>query len=164
MASKKVPNHKLGSSVPQHGSKNPVSSESSSAPKVARSLRIDSDEVLRRCLVWRFEYLDPEWPPGALKLTVAQYREALVKLGQFELQTVGEVWASNTPNNVYSTPKSPTATQNRLEELERDDEDCIHSLRLQGKYRIVGVLRSHVFYVLWIDPDHEVWPSPKKHT
>ena len=97
-------------------------------------------------------------------MTVAQLRELHAKLAQYESQKIGEIWAPNTNNHVYSLDELPSATYKRLAEIQHDDEDAIYTLRLGGKYRVAGVLHKHVFYVLWIDPQHEVWPSTKKLT
>ncbi len=48
--------------------------------------------------------------------------------------------------------------------MEKDDATLLHSLRLNGAYRVWGILRENVYYVLWLDPEHEVWPSHLKHT
>ncbi len=43
-------------------------------------------------------------------------------------------------------------------------QDHLCSLRRTGKERLWGFLRAGIFHVLWWDPEHEVFPSKKKHT
>jgi hypothetical protein len=40
----------------------------------------------------------------------------------------------------------------------------LFSLRLSGIKRIYGLPAGKFFYVIWFDPEHEVYPSVKKHT
>lgn len=51
--------------------------------------------------------------------------------------------------------------QDRLAELELDDQDNLFRFRLSGTERLWGVLLpdDHMFYILWWDPDHQVCPS-----
>ncbi|MDQ1010386.1 hypothetical protein QFZ82_004871 [Streptomyces sp. V4I23] len=51
----------------------------------------------------------------------------------------------------------------RLDELGFGDRTEIQRLRFTGKQRLYGFLVGNVF-VLWWDPEHEVYPSPLKHT
>ncbi|MDX1890113.1 hypothetical protein [Mycolicibacterium sp. 050158] len=54
----------------------------------------------------------------------------------------------------------------RLVELELDDQTEIARLRISGKRRLYGFLAEggQDFYVLWWDPNHEIWPSTPRNT
>jgi hypothetical protein len=54
--------------------------------------------------------------------------------------------------------------RSRLTEIKCDDIDCLASIRLAGKPRIWGIKDHHILHVLWWDPEHEICPSPLKHT
>jgi|ERR1700688_550690 len=55
------------------------------------------------------------------------------------------------------------AAQRRLEELNLMLEDLV-SLGLSNTERIWGYLVSGTLVLLWWDPGHQVYPTPKKHT
>lgn len=54
--------------------------------------------------------------------------------------------------------------QKRLMEIQRDDIDHLFSWRITGKKRVWCIKESNVLWLLWWDPEHQVCPSPKKHT
>jgi hypothetical protein len=109
--------------------------------------------------------LDPGAPYGAARLTVEDFRLIHSKLGDYETQTVGEIWGS-TDNGCkqYDLDDAHANIITRLRDIEKDDETALHTLRLTGAFRVYGVLRENVFHVLWLDPQHEMWPSQKKGT
>ena len=49
-----------------------------------------------------------------------------------------------------------------LKESSLDDLDEIYSLRLNSKERLYGIIQDYVFYILWYDPKHEIYPTKKK--
>jgi hypothetical protein len=51
--------------------------------------------------------------------------------------------------------------QDRLAQLGYDEifGDEIYRFRLRGKWRLWGFLQDGVFYVVWWDPDHQVYPT-----
>jgi hypothetical protein len=57
-----------------------------------------------------------------------------------------------------------TATTRPTAHSEGDDEDQISRLRVTGRGRLYGFRRDERFYALWWDPEHAIYPSPKKHT
>jgi hypothetical protein len=156
-----------GGVVPKHPSKRkePRAATSPLAEKQARSLHVSTPDVMQRRPVWRFADLDIDGPPESGSLTADDFREMHSTLASYESQTLLEIWGQQ--NNGCKRYELDSAHENiikRLEELERDDETALHTLRVQGAYRIYGVLREHIFYVLWIDHRHHMWPSVKKHT
>jgi hypothetical protein len=60
----------------------------------------------------------------------------------------------------HSVESLPTAARKRLEELELDDVDEVFRFRLSNKERLWGIFvpQSHVFCLLWWDPNHQVYP------
>jgi len=54
--------------------------------------------------------------------------------------------------------------QKRLVALGKQETNSLFSMSVAGKPRIWGILREHVMFALWWDPNHEIWPSQKKHT
>jgi len=133
--------------------------------KLPRSLGIDHEDAWHRQVVWRFGDLDMEAPPSVGDLTVADYNELHQKLGQYESQTCSQIWGEQDNGcKRYEVEGAHPNITGRLLDLERDDETAVHTLRVTGKYRVYGILRHHIFYVLWIDREHEMWPSQLKNT
>ncbi len=58
----------------------------------------------------------------------------------------------------YNVPDICEEAQLRLLELEQDDVDCVFRFRLAGKKRLYGVQRMPSFFVLWWDPEHNIYP------
>jgi hypothetical protein len=54
--------------------------------------------------------------------------------------------------------------QRRLTEIDRDEQAQLFSIRIAAKKRIWGIRDIVILRLLWWDPNHEVCPSPKKHT
>jgi hypothetical protein len=52
----------------------------------------------------------------------------------------------------------------RLLKLRMDEQGQLYSLRITGEQRVWGVRDIAILRVLWWDPEHQVCPSPKKHT
>lgn len=77
--------------------------------------------------------------------------------------TWGEIEGANSHLIQISDCPNPRV-QKRLNELRLDDYNELFSLRLSAKERVFGVLFGNVLKLLWYDPEHQVWPSPKKHT
>lgn len=87
-------------------------------------------------LCWRFTHLDNDGPWGFTNADIVTVCDVLRKLASFETMTVAEVF-------------------------HRGDEPGKDS---QIKRRSGGFLVGNIFHVVWWDPEHEVWPSQKKHT
>ena len=134
--------------------------------KKPRTPEYDGDDVLKRRPVWRFELFDHDGPWSfAAGLTPDVLVDLLRKLANFERMTIGELFhTGEEPGKHYDVDDMPTHVKNRLTDIERDDETRLSRLRLDGTCRLYGVLREHIFHVLWWDPEHEVYPSPKRHT
>ena len=52
--------------------------------------------------------------------------------------------------------------QRRLRDLGRGETDALFSMSLGGKIRLWGVRRDGVFFALWWDPNHEIYPTKPK--
>ncbi len=149
----------------QEAAKQPrTASAAPGTDKQPASLGIDDQNARDRRPVWRFEYLDPDGPPSSDSLTVADFKELHAKLASFETQTCKEIWDEQKGGKAYDVETAHDNITSRLTEIERDDATRVHTLRLQGAYRVYGILQENVFHVLWLDHKHEMWPSVKKNT
>lgn len=92
-------------------------------------------------------------------------KEIRAKLGDLEKKTWGQILLEEKHrNHSVQVGDLIPEIQKRLTERQLLLESLI-SLRLSGKERLWGYL-SHwgAMEVLWWDPEHEICPSPKKHT
>jgi len=111
---------------------------------------------------WQFYQLDWDGPWGCVD--AKKWQEILQKLGHFETRTWADI-KSDGNNHAVEIQNSPNpSVPKRLLEIHLDDIDELFSLRLSGKERVWGILEGHILKILWWDPNHEVWPSTKKHT
>lgn len=115
--------------------------------------------------VWSLEALDLDGPFGWRRFGPTVVTGVLKSLRGFETMTLGEIFTdSRKQNHKVSVERLSTKAQRRLEELKLDDQDELWQLRLTGTQRVWGLRNKAVFSLLWWDPDHEVYPSAKKHT
>lgn len=100
---------------------------------------------------WGWNYFDP-----------FQLPEILEKI--FEAQKL--TWQGLRDNGSHLVDRTSLCSeaQKRLIQLQKEDLDQLFSLRLTGRKRIWGIKERNILWLLWWDPNHEVCPSPKKHT
>lgn len=119
-------------------------------------------------ICYRFGMVDRDGPWGFDKVDGAAFGAVMDKLKSFETMTVNELFAVDSQHGKdYSLAALQEANRDacrRLEELKHDDLDHISRLRLGGRKRLYGYRLLNVFYLIWWDPEHEVYPSRKKHT
>ncbi|MER7822842.1 hypothetical protein ABTX85_09795 [Streptomyces sp. NPDC096097] len=92
--------------------------------------------------------------------------EILAELRDFEQFTLNELRNTSDTFSAYGLPQAALCKEayDRPASMRRDDMTEIHRLRLQGAQRLYGFLDGNVFHVVWWDPEHDVYPSKKKHT
>ncbi len=71
---------------------------------------------------------------------------------------------SNGGSHSVEKSKLIKAAQDRLADIHLDDIDELFSMRFTNKKRMWGIREGNVFKLLWWDPEHEIYPSLKKHT
>jgi hypothetical protein len=59
----------------------------------------------------------------------------------------------------YSKSSICSEAQERLVEIEMDDIDRIFRFRLSGRNRMYGIRYQQIFFVLWWDPEHNIFPT-----
>jgi len=132
--------------------------QESKTPKVA--IGVDSGPSKP---VWRFSHLDWDGPWCPSKCKEAGVRGLIERLGAFESMSWIEIKSSGS--HTVGAEGIIKQARDRLTERKLDEwADHLTSLRITGKARLWGFLRAEVFHALWWDPEHQVYPSPKKHT
>jgi hypothetical protein len=116
---------------------------------------------------WRFGFVDHEGPWSFEEVSAPEFCSVLRKLRDLESMTVSEVFSgSGQPGKDYTISEIPNgAAYLRLEEMGLADMTKMSALRLGGESRLWGFRHDRsIFYIVWWDPRHEIWPSRKKHT
>jgi hypothetical protein len=80
-----------------------------------------------------------------------------------ESMTWGQVEGATGSHFVEVDAIVPDA-QRRLEEIGKDEQGRLFSLRITGEMRLWGIRDIAILRLLWWDPEHQVCPSHKKHT
>lgn len=111
---------------------------------------------------WVFRIIDFDSPWCPKQLDQPTLLMIINKLGDFETMTWGDIEGPN--NHSVEKYKLIKDAQQRLESINQDDVDELFSFRLNGRNRVWGIRDGQVFKLLWWDPEHQVCPSPKKHT
>ena len=129
---------------------------------------VQPDDRLQRTLIFRFDCvdLDDTCPWSLANVNPNDQKVLLEHLRQYESRTIGELRSGRVSDfksydNFADCPN--TTAIKRLAEL-YEAPDSIARFRLGGKKRLYGFLVDNEFHLLWWDPNHEVWPSKKRHT
>lgn len=132
--------------------------------KVPRIAQHEDPDTNQRKIRFVFDMVDHDglWAPHLPEQSLIQ--ELFERFAELEGMTWGE--AQRAPDffkteDIGGCPN--TAVQKRLME-EYQGLDSLGRFRVGGKKRLWGVRDAHEFHVIWWDPEHEVWPSKKKHT
>jgi hypothetical protein len=116
-------------------------------------------------LCWRFRHADHDsrW---CIHQAADDLCSILGQLANLESMTVGEAFpGGGYPGKEYEVESIPTREAlDRLEAIGLADMTKISVLRLGGMPRLYGFRDKNIFHVVWWDPQHEIWPSRKKHT
>lgn len=132
-------------------------------PKKARYSRYPTEQKSADLIAWRIgdvELAGP-WPFSVMSLEQAQAIHRF--LSEMEKRTWEDA-CFGKPVRQVRVRDAPEAVRKRLEETKRDDVDCLAELLMGGLPRIWGVRRGNACHLLWWDPEHKVWPSPKRRT
>lgn len=144
--------------------KRPLAKEN--VPQSGKMPRIEPNPLpavpLRRP-VWRVRRMDITGPWCFLARNSID-SIAMLQKRLSELETMSWQEIDKTHSHFVGVDGCSKEAQDRLKELRLDDLDQLYSLRVTGKFRVFGIREEHVFDLLWCDPDHEVYPSHKKHT
>lgn len=116
--------------------------------------------------VWRFSKIDLNGKWGWNNITKKELRDVLLpRLKSYETMCWHDIMSKASGTSHYISLDNIIAdARKRLEEISQDDVDHLLSLTISGKRRLWGIKFECILYILWWDPNHEVCPSPLKHT
>lgn len=114
---------------------------------------------------WAFKKMDTEHPRWAIGSCDSVYESIITKLRDYEGMTWQEIMSasggrsSGTNNHFEDVADLCKEARDRMIELHMEDVDRIFSLRLTSKERLYGILEEGIFFVIWHDPNHEIYPT-----
>jgi hypothetical protein len=121
--------------------------------------------------LWSFKYCDFEYVKWCFAES-DQIRGVLKKLKAYEHQTWGDICQAlgkrNTLHHRVWATEMCTEAFKRIQELNLTKlefyRDSLFSFHLEGKNRLWGIINEGVYFIIWYDPNHEVYPVSKKFT
>lgn len=123
--------------------------------------------------VWSFRYIDNEHGKWGTQINSDILPSILYSMKSFEQMKWSNILTStsgrsgNTRSHPIPIQKLIPEAQKRFNELNLDeifDED-IYSLALTNKLRLFGFIDENgIFFLVWIDREHEIYKVYKKHT
>lgn len=129
--------------------------------KRATSSSITSTQ--NRRLVWKVTGIDDNSQWGWNQITCPDFlRNIWDKMRNFETMTWGEILGRH--HHAIAVNDIIEPAQNRLEQLGHDDQAELVSFRLSNTERIWAIRSGEEAFLLWWDPNHEIYPSQLKHT
>ena len=124
-----------------------------------------------RSPIWSFLYCDFEHERWGVASNGEILSEVLARLRDFQGQTWGEILRDtagrngNTKNHDIPLTDIIKEAQKRFSDRNlHHNFDSLYSLTVTGRFRLFGILTEEVFHLVWIDANHEICPSIKRHT
>lgn len=111
---------------------------------------------------WRFARFDSDCADWGLDTLKKEIENVLDCLRSYEdctwqlIKTMTHGKKGKTKNHYVSRDGLTKKGRKRLNDIQNDDVEEVFSLRYNGLFRIIGLLRGDILYILWIDPNHEV--------
>ena len=113
--------------------------------------------------MWKVAEIDDNSPWGWNQITCPDFlRNIWDKLRNFETMTWGEILGRH--HHAIAVNDIIEPAQNRLVQLGHDDQEELVSFRLSNTERIWAIRSGEAAFLLWWDPEHEIYPSRLKHT
>ena len=116
-----------------------------------------------RKLVWKVARIDDNSPWGWNQITCPDFlRNIWDKMRNFETMPWSEILGRH--HHAIAVNDIIQPAQNRLEQLGYDDQAELVSFRLSNTERIWAIRSGAEAFLIWWDPNHEIYPSAPKHT
>lgn len=130
---------------------------------------VNPNAYLSKHPVWSFCRCDTEYEKWSIKNVESFCEDILDKLISYEGLTWAEIQAAsggkshgNGTNSHFEYISGMIREAQKRAEVLHLDVDQLFSLRLTGNVRLYGILDDGIFYVLWLDKKHEIYPSSKR--
>lgn len=114
-------------------------------------------------LVWKVTEIDDNSQWGWNQITCPDFlRNIWDKMRNFETMTWSEILGRN--HHAIAVNDIIKPAKNRLEQLGHDDQVELVSFHITGRQRIWAIRSGEQAFLLWWDPNHEIYPSQLRNT
>lgn len=127
----------------------------------------DPISYYKKSPLWSFKKLDNGYSKWGLVHAKNLNQDVIEKLSAYEKMIWDDIIKSSGGrshgNNSHFENVSDliSEAQKRWRDLKLDEYDRVFSLRLSGLHRLYGIVDNGVFYIVWYDQDHEIYPRKK---
>ena len=135
-----------------------VNPNSSRQPKHSK----DPESYFDKSPSWCFSKCDFEYTKWSID-NIDFSAEILPKQISFERRKLSDIVDDDKHNHWISINDFSKEAQKRAAELPQLGDE-LFSLRLTSTLRLFGFIENGVYYIIWVDKDHEVCPSKQRHT
>lgn len=133
----------------------------------AKHINTLSQNFYHKPPIWSFQKCDIDHPRWGFCNTTDSFYHFIKKLKDYE----GLLWKeimqisggrkSGTNNHFEFVAELIPEAKMRWKELRLEEYDSVFSLRLTGRQRLYGILVDGIFFVVWYDRCHEIYPIKK---
>lgn len=138
-----------------HRNRTPRSRKRVASPPVA--------STQNKKLVWKVTGIDDNSQWGWNQITCPDFfKNIWDKMRNFETMTWGEILGRN--HHAVDVNDIIKPAKNRLEQLGHDDQAELISFYITSRQRIWAIRSGEAAFLLWWDPNHEIYPSQLRNT
>jgi hypothetical protein len=139
------------------GGQKPNARKMLTAPKVEPSSYYDK---MPTWLFQRFDFKHKKWGldyNAKILTAVFTYLSHLEKMAWSEILTTTSGRSRNTRHHNISLTDLSRDAQKRAAGINADEFDRLCSIAIDSTIRVWGHISDGLFYIIWIDPDHEIY-------
>ena len=163
-----MPDYKKKKQIPQDNVKSQKNAKITNHNSAKTPKWGSGESYYERAPVWAFSKSDFEHDKWGLEANNDQILRITKKLKDFEGMTWRQILSDTAGRKSAPKNSEKSVTQIIKEAQDRfnvlnlfHEHDSIYSLTIDGATRLWGVRTENVFYIVWIDPNHEIYPVGK---
>ncbi|WP_156955801.1 hypothetical protein [Solidesulfovibrio alcoholivorans] len=146
-------------------SEQPSGAKNTAQKEIPRKLKQETgrsenpDDSLNKPIGWNFRLMDQSgpWPCTFRKLT--KHRQQLIS---YENQQYNQIFKRRGHSHTMPGDMLCKAAQKRLETIGLDKTVLLHQLDVgDAPGRLWGLVEHNIFHLLWLDPNHTVYPMKR---
>jgi hypothetical protein len=137
--------------------------------KRSRSIQPEQSSFYGRRPSWSFSRCHFDHPRWGLEKHSGKLLAIIQFFSGLEGQRWGDVLTStagrggNTRNHMIPTDRFSNDIQEMIMDRKLHVFDNLYSLAMSNMERLYGVIIDGVFFLVWYDPKHEIYPVGKRH-
>ena len=119
---------------------------------------------------WMFQRCDFDHPKWGMTPNAGELTKVFKYLSNLENRKWGDILTdksgrrNNTRNHHIELSDILSEAQKRAVAINVDEFDTLCSIAVGGRERVWGYISDGVFYIIWFDMQHEIYPYEKQNT